>query len=314
MKAIHVNWTKPYFEKDRLRGHGFKIFQNQKNKSYYQPDYQILVTLLSILWWKKLNGPIKLYTDKIGLEYYKKLGIDKLYNEIDTEVLDNYKNVDPAYFWTSGKIYCLTQEKNPFVFLDQDFIVKSQINLQEFNKYDLTIPHWEIPRGYYYFTKHQFQKEITHIPWIENYNYNSLVPNTSFLHVNNISLIKKYYEFHKHLVTTESHHPIPEWFWLLTDQGILGHVIRKYDFNVSSLTSKIFLSDSDHSSIEDRYKGMAEPWYQFIGNNYPDKVAWKHLWYLKAAFNENTQLKENYINQYIEEILKHFPEYSYLIP
>ena len=27
MKAIHVNWTKPFFEKDRLRGHGFEAIK-----------------------------------------------------------------------------------------------------------------------------------------------------------------------------------------------------------------------------------------------------------------------------------------------
>ena len=58
MKAIHVNWTKPFFEKDRLRGHGFETIKNIKSETYTQPDYQLLYTILSALNWKKYNGAL----------------------------------------------------------------------------------------------------------------------------------------------------------------------------------------------------------------------------------------------------------------
>ena len=148
MNAIHVNLTKPFFQKHRLRGHGFKI-QRELSNEYTQPDYQILYTILSILYWKKYNGTIKLYTDSIGLNFYQQSSIDKLYDNINTEILNNYTYIDPAYFWTSGKIHCLQFENEPFTFIDQDFIVKGK--LPEYTKNaDLTIGHWEIPRGYYY--------------------------------------------------------------------------------------------------------------------------------------------------------------------
>ena len=34
MKGIHVNWTKPYFERKRLRGHGFEIMKNSTSETY----------------------------------------------------------------------------------------------------------------------------------------------------------------------------------------------------------------------------------------------------------------------------------------
>ena len=46
MKAIHVNWTKPYFEKHRLRGHGFESIIHYESDTYNLPDYQILYTIL----------------------------------------------------------------------------------------------------------------------------------------------------------------------------------------------------------------------------------------------------------------------------
>ena len=167
MKAIHVNWTKPYFEKHRLRGHGFESMKEIKSDTYNVPDHQILFTILSILNWKKHNGPIKLYTDSVGASYYHRFGILDLYDEVDIDFLNGYSKskVDPAYFWTSGKIKCLAHQTEPFVFLDNDMIVKEK--LPEWTRVDdLTIAHWEIGRGYYYFDKEKFESEITHTPWI----------------------------------------------------------------------------------------------------------------------------------------------------
>ena len=31
-----------------------------------------------------------------------------------------------AYFWTSGKIKCLAHQTEPFVFLDQDMIIRNK--------------------------------------------------------------------------------------------------------------------------------------------------------------------------------------------
>ena len=70
-----------------------------------------------------------------------------------------------------------------------------------------------------------------HIAFPKNYNCNDLCPNTSFLAVNNLELNQKYTKWHKKLVETNGDH-VPEWFWLLTDQGILGHVIREGDYKI----------------------------------------------------------------------------------
>jgi hypothetical protein len=302
MKAIHVNWTAPFFNRERLRGHGFKVFKSYDSKDYFQPEYSILTTLLSALHWKKNNGPIKLYTDSVGLQYYKEIGILGIYDEVNTDVLDNYKDIDPAYFWTSGKIRCLKEEKDPFVFLDQDFIVRNKI--PDF-KDALTIGHWEIPRGYYYFTKEQFEKEIIHCSFPENYDVNSLVPNTSFLAFNDMAIRDLYVHMHLSLVKNKGNY-VPEWFWLLTDQGILGHAIRRSKTQVGTLTDRIYLSDSNHSDTSGRKYGLSEPWYSF-NNPKPELVDWEHLWYLKAVFSDNPDLKKSTEDRYKNEIALNFP-------
>jgi len=113
LKAIHVNWTKPAAVD---KGAGWQ---------YGMEEYDILSTILSALLWRKLNGPIKLYTDTFGLAYYERMGMTDLWNGgIDTEVLDNIPSDIPAdIFWAGGKIYAIQKEDGPFVMMDTDLMV-----------------------------------------------------------------------------------------------------------------------------------------------------------------------------------------------
>ena len=179
------------------------IIKNLKSETYDQLDSQLLYTMLSAANWKKYNGNIKLYTDSIGASFYQRFGLLDLYDEIDINFLNGYSksNIDPAYFWTSGKIKCLAHQTEPFVFLDQDMIIRNK--LPEWTRVnDLTIAHWEIGRGYYYFNKEKWDKEIKHIEWPKDYDENDWSPNTSYLQFNNPDIIKEYHQWHKKLVTT----------------------------------------------------------------------------------------------------------------
>jgi hypothetical protein len=310
MKGIHVNWTAPFFHKERLRGHGFKVIR-KTNSNYTQPDYQTLYTILSALYWKKYNGPIKLYTDKVGLDYYVENKLDTLYDEINTETLNKYTDIDPAQFWTSGKIHCLQFETAPFTFLDQDFIIKGTLP-SYVHKKDIVIGHWEIPRGYYHFSNMLFEKEITHTTLPPNYNIDAWIPNTSFITFNNLELVQDYVKNHNRLVNTKN--TTPEWFWLLTDQGILGHCIREGRYSSSTLTDKIFLSDSNYSSHTNREKGLSEAWYYPIPYN-PSKesLKWEHVWLAKVVYGTDPELLQKDCRRFYREIWEIFPQYRYLL-
>lgn len=312
MKAIHVNWTAPFFHKERLRGHGFSITKDLNSIEYSIPDYQILYTILSILRWKLHNGPIKLYTDSIGLNYYKTIGIDALYDDINTEFLDNLTGVDAAYYWTSGKIQALRNENEPFVFLDQDFIVRGTIP-ESFYYGDIGIGHWEIPRGNYYFTKKQWESEIKHVSFPINYNCNAYSPNTSFVYFGSNSAVDEYVNAHKELINSGDNE-VPEWFWLATDQGILGHIIREHEYHTNTLTDRIFLADSDYAKVEDRKFGYSEQWYyptEFDSSK--NELEWEHVWLAKVVYASNPLLLSNDCTRFYEEIKNVFPEYSYIL-
>jgi hypothetical protein len=116
MKAIHVNSTLPSVPYlGRLKG----------PDGYQVEDFELLTTILSAAAWRRFNGPIKLYTDRVGEAYYRRLGMTELWDGgIDTAVL---KSLDPSIshdvFWTAGRVAGLRAEAAPFVSLDTDLVV-----------------------------------------------------------------------------------------------------------------------------------------------------------------------------------------------
>ena len=127
MKVIFVNWTKPTSSSEA----------------------NILMQKASIISAKKYTGlPIKLYTDTNGYEEFKKNGILELVDEVDTELLNSLDFVNGDQFWTSGKIISICNEEPPFIFMDLDLILKSELPKWIYD-YDLVHTHWEIIRGEY---------------------------------------------------------------------------------------------------------------------------------------------------------------------
>lgn len=310
MKAIHVNWTAPFFERHRLRGHGFKITRNLEGQTYDLTDYQILYTLVSALRWKLHNGPIKLYTDSIGLSFYKQIGMDGVYDEINVDVLNNVSDVDPAYFWTSGKIQAIGHETEPFVFIDQDFIVREKFDESRYNA-DLMIGHWEIPRGQYYFTESDWTRDIKHMPFPENYNVYAYAPNTSFVYFGNMQALQEYVNWHKQMIKTDGIE-VPEWFWLATDQGIFGHVIREGKYVTDSLTDKVFLADNEYGTKETQKFGHSEMWYYPMecdkskdDFDYVNRSPWEHVWLAKILCGIDPSFMERETQRYFDEAWFH---------
>ena len=308
LKAIHVNWTKPFFHKNDLRGHAFNTIKAKEE--YELLDYQYLYTILSILNWKRLYGYIKLYTDKVGEEYYKKIGILDLYDEVDTEFLDGIKCDDPAQFWTSGKIHAICNEIPPFVFLDNDFILYEKIDTL-IQQNEMIISNWEIGRGKYYFTENEFNSTINHYKLPEDYSIKSLVPNTSFLFFKNDKVLSEYKTIHIECINTVDVYP--EWFWLYTDQCSLGYLIRKHKIKVDTLSDFIFLMDSDFAyKNEDVELGYTQPYYLQM-NREIRNIFYNHIWLRKVQYNDDPQLKFEDCKNWISELNLNFPQYSYLV-
>jgi hypothetical protein len=97
----------------------------KRDDGYHVEDFELLTTILSAAAWRRFNGPIKLYTDGVGKEYYRRLGMTDLWDGgIDTTVLESLNpSINHDVFWTAGRAAVLNEEEPPFFSLDTDLVV-----------------------------------------------------------------------------------------------------------------------------------------------------------------------------------------------
>lgn len=114
MDAIHINWTKPH-----------KLYAGSP---YAAEDFELLTTVLSALKWREKNGSIKMITDSAGREFYKKNGLDIIWDGgIDTSLDAVPDSINPQIFWAAGKLFALKNQSAPIAVIDTDFIVWDKI-------------------------------------------------------------------------------------------------------------------------------------------------------------------------------------------
>jgi hypothetical protein len=92
---------------------------------YRQEDFEVLTTVLSVLEWRRHNGPVRLYTDDAGRDFYAGLGLLGLWDGgVDASLLDQVADgINCAVFWSFGKVVALRDVPAPCWVLDTDLIV-----------------------------------------------------------------------------------------------------------------------------------------------------------------------------------------------
>jgi hypothetical protein len=270
MKVIFVNWTNP------------------TKKDYEYSDAHTLMQKASIISAKKHTGlPVKLYTDSIGYEDFKKKGILDLVDEVDVDLLNSLDFVIGDQFWTSGKIISICNEEPPFIFMDLDLILKSDLPKWIYD-YDLVHTHWEIIRGEYYITNNMLTEFGLNIP---DFSEKMLIPNTSFLYINDKKITEKYLEYHIEIVN-KKYDSVPKWLWLMSDQNILGYIVRKLNSNVSQIDGRVYVQYSDtHLSLG--LPGHTPPWVN-IGDHltYNQPILnYEHVWFNKMILQDDNEYK-----------------------
>ena len=94
--------------------------------------------ILSALMWRRHNGEITLVTDTKGKEAILKAGLGYVWNNINTDLDNIPKEINPQVFWAAGKIYGIKNKKTPFVSMDTDFIVWDTLDFPENSSVNMT--------------------------------------------------------------------------------------------------------------------------------------------------------------------------------
>ena len=286
MKVVFVQWTAPYFKREQSAGYNK---EKLKEITHFELlDYEQEFQKLSALKAKKHVGETVLYTDSRGLAYLTKVGLDKFYDKINTELLDSlgYDSVAGKY-WTTGKSYVVSKIDPPFIFCDLDLYINSYVNEEEFKKYDLIHNQWELERSKF-FVDDKFDSLNL------SYSYkNMLYPNTSFLFINSKELQKEYWKLHKEIIEDKNFDPSDECLWLLADQGILGFAARKLKSNIGTLEKDIFISETDFNQLDLEYGSIPK----YISGNKNDHInlSYHHIWLSKKLIRENSKVREEFL-------------------
>ena len=285
MKIIFVNWTLPYV-------------QRNTGLPYKMEDFELLLNKASIINARKFSKlPIKLYTDDVGYEYYSKNGVIELFDEVDTKTLNEYNksNFNAINYFTSGKSIAIGKEQTPFIFLDNDFLIKSEIPKWIFD-YDLVCTHWEINRGDY------FMSEDDMLEYNVDFVQDMMMTNTSFIYLNDSNLQRKYLNNHLKILNKNpqsNSRPL----WLMSDQGVMGFSASKLNSKVGSLEKNAYVVYAEREEKQNQV-GYLPKWVGIdtIKSHLPKLDYW-HMWLQKSMMTVNKEFR-NKVMKELSEIVK----------
>lgn len=301
MKVIFVNWTAPFFFRTEAQGYNHLKMLDLPENEYDIVDYELLIQKVAVKSAKKHIGLTKLYTDKIGFEFYKKKGMLTLWDEIDVDTLENfnkdYPDVNAGKFWTTGKSIIIGKEPIPYLFLDLDFIIRSKLP-SWIKNFDLVHTHWEIQRGEIFVFEHQVDK----IGGIQDFVQNMMMPNTSFVYMNSEILRDEYLKKHLDLITRK-YEKIPEWLWLIADQGIMGYSVRKCNSSVETIENNYYVCYPELPVLGPKLHGKGLYWVKDPNRiDHDENLDYYHVWLDKYYFHISSEFKKNKMEELTIEL------------
>lgn len=268
MDAIHVNSTLPFFVK-------------HKDGNYNIEDFTLYNTVISALQWRKMNGDIFMCTDSIGAAYYKKLGIEKVWNDVLTVVPDDMEGINPRMFWAAGKLLAMREMTGNFALVDEDFIVWNKLSLSETA---VTVAHREDLMPDVYPDPYCFGADF---PLLERLSLSVLPCNTAFMHIPDLSFRQLY--VNQSIAFMKSARECDDYLchMVFAEQRLLAMLCDYAGVQIETLLDKdrLFVAQDDYT----------------------------HLWGAKQALRDNDEYRKNFIERCRKRIREDFPEYSYVI-
>ena len=98
---------------------------------------------------------------------------------------------------------------------------------------------------------------------------------------------------------------------MVTDQGLFGQVLRRFNINTETLTDKVFLADNE--GYEDKV-GEAKGFFFHMNHNHlKDDINWWHVWTRKVLYNLDENVRVSDCKMFYQEILNELPKYKHLL-
>ncbi len=254
-------------------------------------DYDVVTTILSALKWRECNGSIRMITDTIGLEYYKKLGITSIWDlgvEPSLEQFNAESYIDHRAFWSIGKVLALKTQPLPYVMMDTDFLVWETIE-DAWWENELAAIHID-PMSGFYFDKNKMQKYMKlEYDFDAEWDWSLLPFNTGFTFFNNKEFVDYYVNevirFMKNINLSEECAPIEKKvvFSIFTDQRLFSMCAKKLGIDI-------------------------KPFMEL--KNARRQTRFSHVWTYKNVLRVNPVVRKDFCIQFLNRIITEFPEYK----
>ena len=270
--ALHIHGTGP-FRRKAAQGTKFII-----------EDFELLCTILSALMWRKYNGPIKLYTDKLALEYYNKHNLLGLWDDgVDSDTLEQIpSDINQEIFWACAKIFALRNEKTPVLMLDTDLIVwKSIVRLLETKEF--AVLHREYLNDAY-LPLELLKKRKDYVP-DPDWDWTVMPCNTAFAYFNNAEFLKYYTDCAIDFMRCNSEMPKEMVSQMVfAEQRIVAMCAHKMNIPIFHFLSDPFECEND---------------------------CFTHLWGAKSIARNNSEQREVLCTSLLKKIHQEFPNFEF---
>lgn len=290
---------------------GYHVFYKSKEDSKWE-GINYLVQIASILFWKKYFGQCNLYCNRKFLKSIKKWGIDKLYDNINTECLENIPDIGnlkcnitglPKY-WSFPKILAIkdiSKYNNEFVVFDTDLWIEKNIHFN--SDYDFI--------GYH---KEQVDDHINN-PYIEPSNFLDEVSlnlfdwsqspiNCAILYFNNKELIDEWYTWCLKVIDLnkdKENTRATSVDTIFIEQRLLPTIAKRLNLKIDTIIPNIYIPQN---------KRNGEEWNPPCGYTEDNKIltkSIKHVWGIKALF-DNIKVRRLILDNLSNSLFKEFPE------
>lgn len=281
----------------------YHVYYKSKDVNQFH-EIDLLINLASCLFWKKYYGSIKLYCNQEFLDYIKAYGLDKAYDEINVDVLENipYKNYLSKY-WSFCKIYIvkyISQIEDRFVIIDNDFYP--------------SLPHdidWEFDFIGYHREAFDINDERNVYEPPQNFlsqeNYSKLnwdvYPiNCAFMYFNNKNLINTWYNWVQGIIENNANKPhiSANADTVFIEQRLIAALASSLGLRFTCILPNIYLQYVDFNRNGHEWFPLidSKPEYRNLFNKF------RHIWGLKRHYNEK-EWRDFIINLIIEDLEYH---------
>jgi len=260
---------------------------------YYQKDEEIsnndlinlLVQFASIKFWKKNQGEIHLYCNENHLNTLEKWGVDKFYDSINLDCLEDmpYFNYQDKY-WSFCKIHAIkkiAELYDQFVVLDTDLWIQESIKID---------PSFQII-GYHEedVIEDESNPYVNPSNFLNSFDINSIdwsmnPMNCAFLYLNSKELVDEWYKWVLKTIelNKEKETLVLSADTIFIEQRLLTAIAYTLKMRVGKLLPNVY---QPHIPCDE----FGNEWVPKIGYNLENQyVAWniKHVWGLKKSYDE----------------------------